>query len=438
MKRALGIAWMFVLVLLLASCTGAQVAQSPADGGDAAAGDSVTTLRIMDSFTEESMSGGIEKINELFMEQNPDIVLQREAIPTEDMRTIVQTTLAANEAPDVIYYDTGPGFAGVLAEADLIRPMDDLYEQYGWNERIFSWTKERTTFGDEVYGVGNELEFYGGYYNMDLFDQLGISVPQTYEELLEVCQVALDNDLIPISFADQGKWPAYHTFSIVANNVLGKEKMDELLFGNGRWDDPEVVEAIRIWFEEMNQAGCFIPDAAGVSYDDGATLFYNGQALMHFTGTWLLGRVLESVQGFDVGWLFFPSVDGNPVLPPAGLGSGYFISANSENTEAAGKYLDFLFSDEAAQIWMEDIKIVLPFDVDSEEFELPALFEFAVNALAEQEMGYNIDVLTPDNFNSMMGDGFQAVLLGEKTPEEQAADLQAAWEEAIADGTIQR
>ena len=34
-----------------------------------------------------------------------------------------------------------------------IRPIDDLYEQYGWNERIFSWTKERTTFGDEVYGV---------------------------------------------------------------------------------------------------------------------------------------------------------------------------------------------------------------------------------------------------------------------------------------------
>ena len=86
---------------------------------------------------------------------------------------------------------------------------------------------------------------------------------------------------------------------------------------------------------------------------------------------------------------------------------------------------------------MEDIKIVLPFDVDSEEFELPALFEFAVNALAEQEMGYNIDVLTPDSFNSMMGDGFQGYCWVKKA-EEEAADLQAAWEEAIADGTIQR
>ena len=55
--------------------------------------------------------------------------------------------------------------------------------------------------------------------------------------------------------------------------------------------------------------------------------------------------------------------------------------------------------------------------------------KFAVDALATTEMGYNIDVVTPDNFNTVMGDGFQAVLAGEKTPEQQAADLQAAMEE---------
>lgn len=428
---------MLALVLaVLTGCTTPRV-QAPAVGGESPAASTVT-LRVMDSFTDEGMNAGIEKLNEMFMQKHPEIVIRREALAVEDMRPIVQTTLAANEAPDVIYYDTGPGFAGVLASAGLIRPIDDLYEQYGWNDRIFAWTKDRTTFGGKVYGIGNELEFYGAYYNKDLFAQLGLSLPQTYEELLSICQVAKDNGLIAISFADQGKWPAYHMFSITANNVLGKEKMDNLLFGDGRWDDPDVVKAIRIWFAEMNNAGCFVPDPAAVAYNDGVTLFYNGQALMHFTGTWLMGRVLENAQGFEVGWLFFPSVDGKPVLPPAGLGSGYFISANSQNVDAAGKYLDFLFSDEAAKVWMEDVKIVLPMDVDTSQYDLPDLFAFAVEALAQQEMGYNIDVLTPDNFNTVMGDGFQAVLLGEKTPEQQAADLQAAWEQAIAEGKIQR
>ena len=51
-------------------------------------------------------------------------------------------------------------------------------------------------------------------------------------------------------------------------------------------------------------------------------------------------------------------------------------------------------------------------------------------------MGYNIDVLTPDNFNKVMWDGFAAVLAGSKTPEQQAADLQAAMEEAQDKGNV--
>lgn len=51
-------------------------------------------------------------------------------------------------------------------------------------------------------------------------------------------------------------------------------------------------------------------------------------------------------------------------------------------------------------------------------------------------MGYNIDVLTPDNFNKVMWDGFSAVLAGSKTPEQQAADLEAAMQEAIAKGNV--
>jgi raffinose/stachyose/melibiose transport system substrate-binding protein len=449
MKRFLGSALILLLVLVLAGCVApattppaagdaAATATGEAAASEGAAGQGAVTLRVMDQFTDEGKNAAVEKLDEMFMAKYPDIKVQREAVTSDDMRTIVQTALATNDAPDVIYYDTGPGFAGVIAKAGLIRPIDDLYTQYNWDQRIFPWTKARTTFDGKVYGVGNELEFLGGYYNKTLFDQLGLSVPKTYEDLLAVCKAAQDNGLVAITFGDQAKWPAYHAFSMAANNVLGKEKLDTLLFGDGRWDDPQIVDSIRIWFDEMNKDGCFEPDPSAVTYDDANTLFYSGQALMNFTGTWLMNDVLENMKDYEVGWLFFPSVGGNPVLPPAGLGSGYFVSSKSQNVDAAGKYLDFLYSQEAAKVWMEQGKVVLPMDVDTSGFDLPDLFLFAVDALATQEMGYNIDVLTPDNFNNMMGDGFQAVMLGEKTPEQQAADLQAAWEQAISEGKISR
>ena len=49
-------------------------------------------------------------------------------------------------------------------------------------------------------------------------------------------------------------------------------------------------------------------------------------------------------------------------------------------------------------------------------------------------MGYNIDVLTPANYNKVMWDGFAAVLAGTKTAEETTLDLEAAMQEAIEAG----
>ena len=51
-------------------------------------------------------------------------------------------------------------------------------------------------------------------------------------------------------------------------------------------------------------------------------------------------------------------------------------------------------------------------------------------------MGFNIDVLTPDNFNTMMFDGFQEVLAGTKTAQEQADDLENAMAEAREAGAV--
>lgn len=48
----------------------------------------------------------------------------------------------------------------------------------------------------------------------------------------------------------------------------------------------------------------------------------------------------------------------------------------------------------------------------------------------DQQFGYNVDVLAPEAFNTAMQNGFQAMLSGDKTAEEMAAELQAAWESA--------
>jgi raffinose/stachyose/melibiose transport system substrate-binding protein len=152
-----------------------------------AAQDTVT-LRVWDTFSDTAGEEGMNALIAAFEAANPNIKIERDVQDVESMRPIIQTSLASGTGPDVFYYDTGVGFAGVLADAGLLLPLDDAYSSGAW-DHIYPWTKERTTFGGKVYGIGNAVEFLGAYYNMDMFKELGLEVPTTYDEFLAVCAV---------------------------------------------------------------------------------------------------------------------------------------------------------------------------------------------------------------------------------------------------------
>jgi raffinose/stachyose/melibiose transport system substrate-binding protein len=385
-------------------------------------------LRLWDTFTEEGQSAGMDKMIAQFQATHPNVEFKRDAQSIDDLRPVMQTALGADNGPDIFYYDTGPGYAGVLADAGLLLPLDDAYAAKGWNDRIFDWTKARVTFDGKAYGISNELEFIGVYYNKKIFEELGVSEPKTYEEFLQISDKAKAAGYTPIAFADGPKWPAFHQFSIMANNVAGKDKLDAVLFGDGKWDDPDFVKAIQLFFVDMNKAGHFLKDTTAISYEDGNAVFYSGQAAMETTGTWLISEMANSAKDFEVGFFFFPSVEGKPVLPPGGIGSGYFINAKTKYPKEATEFLDFMFSEQGAKIWLEEMSVIPPMKVDTSSMNLQPLLKFAVSALSEVPLGYNIDVLAGDQFNAAQGDGFQAVLLGQKTPEELIKELQTAWE----------
>jgi raffinose/stachyose/melibiose transport system substrate-binding protein len=65
-----------------------------------------------------------------------------------------------------------------------------------------------------------------------------------------------------------------------------------------------------------------------------------------------------------------------------------------------------------------------------------SVFDDLSKSTEEGAFGYNLDVLTPQNFNDVMFTGFQEVLSSGRTPQEQVNELQAAWENAKKRGKI--
>ena len=370
-----------------------------------------------------------------FNEQYPKYALEREAIPGDDLRTVLKTRLQSNEPPDVFTYGTGPGFGGVLAEVGLLKSLEGAYRNNGWN--IFDWAKQRATYGGTLYGIPIQVEEIIVYYNKSLVPEK----PETLEDLRAIADEVKGQGKTPLGFGDQEQWPAGHMFSIGVSNVLGREGLDNILYGDGRWDTPEVVEVVDIFFREFVESGYYPDSVNAVTYDDANALFYSGEAAMLPTGTWLVPTIAETVQDFEVDFFAFPSINGSGVAPPAGLGDALFVSKDARNPDGAIKFIDYLLQEDTVRRSLEIFQTNIPAQpVDTDGLDVPDLFKAVLDDLSESTeegaFGYNLDVLTPANFNDVMFAGFQEVLGGTRTPQEQVDELQAAWEKAKRQGKI--
>ncbi len=363
-----------------------------------------------------------------FQEENPKFTLEREAIPPDDLLTVIKTRLQGDQPPDVFNYGTGPGFAGVLQEAGLLSSMDKAYEENGWD--IYPWAREQVTYGGTVYGVPDLLQELIVFYNKDLVPE----PPRTVEDLKAISEEVKGQGKTPIAFGDSEQWPAGHLFSMGASNVLGKGGLDDILYGNGRWDTPEVERAVELMFREFVGSGYYPEGVNAITYDDATALFYSGEAAMLPTGTWLVSAIVESVQDFEVGFFPFPSIDGSEVAPAAGVGTGLFVAQDAGNPGGAVKYIDYVLQDDTARLLTESLLTIPAHPVDTEGLDVPPLFKAVLEDVGQVSqsgaVGYNIDVLTPQNFNETMFTGFQEVLGGDKTAGDQVKEMQAAWQES--------
>jgi raffinose/stachyose/melibiose transport system substrate-binding protein len=408
------------------------------DGGGSSGGKKVTISFLTGQQESTRLEAQAKADIDRFNEDHPNIEVKREAMDNDQLRTVLKTRLNSNDGPDVFSYDTGPGFGGVLAKAGLVEPLDAAYEKYKWP--IYDWARQRATYGGKTYGIPDQVEEVGIYYNEDAFKKLGVAEPpKTVEEFEQIADKVKAEGLIPLAFADKDQWPAGHQFSMMVSNLLGRKGLDDILYGDGTWSDPKVVRGIELYFREFQDKGYFPKGLNGLGYDDGNALFYQQKAAMVPTGTWLVSDIGQKAS-FPVGFFPFPSIDGSAISPPAGVGGGMFVSARSKKKEAALEFLDWMFSKKEATHRAEVFNAIPAFPIDTESLDVSPLFKQVISDLSASEdesaFGYNIDVLTPQNFNDVMSTGFQDVLNGKRSAEQQAQQLQAAWAKAKKAGDV--
>ena len=423
-----------ILVLLLAvSCVAPQEAPAAAEEAPAAAeeaGGPAGDFVIQHYFTG---FGGeyLEQIVDDFITMYPDVNRVDSPVDHEQYKTQILAQLAGGNPPDVFSYWAGARVQFVV-DGDRLQPIDDVWDANNMGEMFPPAVVEgAATYDGKKYLVPLTLHWVGFFYNKALFEEVGVEVPQTWDELVEVAEAFKEAGIPAFALGSMNRWPGQFWFDMILLRTAGDEYRTKLMNGEASYTDDEVVRAFGLW-KELVDAGYFFPDANAYDWDEAANFVANGEAGMTLMGTWISGQLkdaLEKTPGEDYDYFAFPVIDEG--VPHASLGpiDGFVVPADAANPEAAKAFVTYL----------TDPKVQLAFALGAGNLA-PSLmadtsqYDVVTAAIAGEIAGddifaFNYDLATPPPVAEVGLNAFSEFM---NSPDDYMAMLERVQEDAAA------
>lgn len=280
----------------------------------------------------------IEVMNRLaseYAEDHPGFSL--ELITTPDRPSYLQkfvTLAAANELPELFDTDATP-FAQKLVDQDRMIDIDDLLRSFGIIEDYRPAALDYQRFDDgtlRMIPLEFGLEVF--WYNKALFEAAGVEVPNTLEEMPQLCETLANSGVVPIAVSGQDAWPLERYLAFYPFRVAGGEYIADLKRGAADFADGPGMKAAT-WMHDLGAVGAFQPGFSSVGYADAQALFTSGNAAMYNIGTWELPALattdLPEPMQENIDYFTLPVIEGsvtsaNEYVASSGIG----VAVNAE------------------------------------------------------------------------------------------------------------
>lgn len=215
----------------------------------------------------------------------------------------------------------------------------------------------------QAYALPSAMSYAGAMWvNRTILNRYGLSIPQDWEELLEVTTVLRANGEIPLLLGAGDDWINLDIFMILAND-LAQDALYEAIEGNVSWTHDGLVQALDYWqrlFEdEIVQTG-----AVGLNmYMEANEIWVDGRAPLHVNGSWEMGifNPEAGLPGYDEFMsddrtvARFPDVSGDGVPAPVVSSPDviWAINRNSTSPEAAWDFIRYIVFEEGQQLMVD-------------------------------------------------------------------------------------
>ena len=273
-----------------------------------------------------------------FEKENPGCHIDVLRIPDNQWIEVVKTKAVTGELTDLIRIDKSL-MADVGAEKFV-----EMGEEESWYSRVREEQLENKKINGKLYGLPvGSTSSVGMIYNKEIFEQMGLAVPGTMEELYSVCGALKDAGYIPVYASDKDSWTATIGFSSAVSQIMTDEDYEKLSSGEMKWNNEE-YRKILDGFAALRTDGYTNENYIEATYDSAVQAMASGKAAMYMSGQFFINDVQEIAPEMDLGMAPVP-YRGDILTVKSGEGM-FAISAKSPHIEEAKVFLDWFSSPE--------------------------------------------------------------------------------------------
>ncbi|GAA0593209.1 extracellular solute-binding protein [Paenochrobactrum glaciei] len=303
----------------------------------------------------ETRVKAMDKLIANFEKANPDIKVKQTTFPYDDYQTRVIAAKMAGKTPDVmqLFY----GWLDKFVAGDILQPLSKEAFPHDKIESDFFSIVSAMKRGDEYYGLPTAVRSLAVFYNKKLFEEAGLDPnkpPQTLEEFVEAAKKTTKRDgagnLTTVGVTMDMAGQDHHWWREVLVRQYGGVPYTD----NDRkvaYDTEAGDKALKFYTDLQLEHKV----SEQKFMDEGQAAFRAGMAAMTIDGTFRLGS-FRTIEGFEWGVTELPAnAEGVRSNYASYFANGIGSTVEGEKLVAAQKFLDYISSPEAMEIWLEDV-----------------------------------------------------------------------------------
>ena len=329
--------------VLAVSMLSAAILPGCGSGGDSG----VTEIEILQYKPEAATY--FDQVEDEFNATHDDIHLTISS--PNDASTIMRTRFIREDYPDIIGIGGDINYsyyvdADILADVSDYEGLSDVKQSY-----IDILENLEITPKDGTYGVPYVANAAGILYNKDMFEEYGWEIPESWSELIDLCEEIQAEGILPFYFGFRDTWTCLAPWNSLAVDLAPADTCQQVNAGETTFSE-EYVEVAEKCLELVSYGP---EDPFAYGYNDACTAFANGESAMYPIGSYAVPQILSVNPEMNIDSFVTP---GNDDSSKNTLNSGvdlmFAVTAECENKEAAYEVLDFLMADENIQAYIDD------------------------------------------------------------------------------------